>query len=471
MSYGHADEILGVAVGTPAAGSEKLAPLIDPALYRRDDVRRILAERDIAALYRVLKDEGVTQRQIAALTGQSQSEVSEILKGRRVLAYDLLVRIAEGLGIPRELMGLSYGAYGAYGGEVAVADPEGVAEMLRRHLIALAPIAAVAYNPVAKLAELLEHVELPSPSPVPLPSRLCGVHVAKVRDLTRRLGEACRTYGSDPEVSSAAAAWTIRLLDVPGPDAVRKVLMVAVSELHIEAGWAGCDAGLYDRAMFHYARALELATEADDAYCQAFALIYAGLATVEHGQPNEGLKMLQYGGVKARDVPSDDQRAVVIGVSGRAAVMAGAWEKSATALADLGELEAANGKLAKARELWTPTSADPNGDLDRPAACLELKRGCLDAAEQFAAASVRRWEGGGQVSRTLSGVVLATIHVRAGEPGGLQMAYGAVTSAARLSSVRVRQRLEPLAAALEGRSGCDARELGRMARQVAAIRA
>jgi hypothetical protein len=51
------------------------------------------------------------------------------------------------------------------------------------------------------------------------------------------------------------------------------------------------------------------------------------------------------------------------------------------------------------------------------------------------------------------------------------MAYGAVTSAARLSSVRVRQRLEPLAAALEGRSGCDARELGRMARQVAAIRA
>jgi len=47
-------------------------------------VGRILAARDIAGLYRVLKVEGVTQQTIAALTGQSQSEVSELLKGRRV---------------------------------------------------------------------------------------------------------------------------------------------------------------------------------------------------------------------------------------------------------------------------------------------------------------------------------------------------------------------------------------------------
>jgi len=69
-------------------------------LYWRDDVRPVLAERDIAALYLILKDEGVTQRQIAELTGQAQSEVSEILGGRTVLSYDLLVRIAEGLAVP-----------------------------------------------------------------------------------------------------------------------------------------------------------------------------------------------------------------------------------------------------------------------------------------------------------------------------------------------------------------------------------
>ena len=69
--------------------------------------------------------------------------------------------------------------------------------------------------------------------------------------------------------------------------------------------------------------------------------------------------------------------------------------------------------------------------------------------EQFAAASMRRWEGGGQVSLTQSAIVLATIHVRAGEPRGLQLAHGAITSAGKLTSVRARRRLEPLAAALE----------------------
>ena len=99
----------------PTPGAGKSAPAVDPALYRRGDVRRILAERDIGGLYRVLRDEGITQRRIAELTGQSQSEVSEILKGRRVRDVTVLERIAEGLGIPRELMGISYGKDSAYG--------------------------------------------------------------------------------------------------------------------------------------------------------------------------------------------------------------------------------------------------------------------------------------------------------------------------------------------------------------------
>ncbi len=470
MSHGHAhnlnadrspDDQGGVPDDGPAAP-------IDPRLYEREDVRLILAERDIAALYRVLRDEGVPQRTIAALTGQSQSEVSEILKGRKVQAYDVLVRIAEGLGIPRELMGLSYGERGTYGGERTVAEaPEGVsAEMLRRHLIALGAIAAVGGPSVGKLLAKLD-----SPSPVPLPSQLSGLHVAKVRDLTRQLDEAYDASGSDPALSSAAATWASRLLNVSGPEAVKQALKAAVAELHIQAGWAGFDGGLYDRAMFHYARAQELATAAGDAYCQTLALNYAGLATVEHGHPNDGLKMLQLGGVKSWDIPPDhDHTAVVIGERSRTALEACAQADSATALGRLGCPDAANTALAKARELWQPTRTDPGGDLDRPAACLELDRGRLDAAEQFAAASVRRWDGGSLVNRTLSGVVLATVHVRAGEPPGLQLAHGAVVGAAKLSSARVRTCVGPLAAALEARPGADARELARMARQVAATR-
>lgn len=73
-----------------------------------EPARRAFAVRDIAVVYRLLMENGVTQRQIAALTGQSQSEVSEILNGRQVMGYNVLVRIADGLGVPRGWIGLAY---------------------------------------------------------------------------------------------------------------------------------------------------------------------------------------------------------------------------------------------------------------------------------------------------------------------------------------------------------------------------
>ena len=58
---------------------------VDPEVLQRPDMRAALAERDIAAVYRILQQCGVSQRRIATLTGQSQSEISEILAGRRVV--------------------------------------------------------------------------------------------------------------------------------------------------------------------------------------------------------------------------------------------------------------------------------------------------------------------------------------------------------------------------------------------------
>jgi len=477
MAYGHADKLARIAAGAPAAAdtpatdsTSDARPTAPPwsRLYDREDVRRILGKRDIAALFRVLKeDAGLTQRTIAELVGMSQSEVSDVLKGRQVRDVTVLERIAEGLSIPREYMGLSYGERDAYGGDVTTTDPpEGVDwEMLRRHLIALGAIAAVGAPTVGELL-----AELSEPLPVPLPSRVGAVHVAKVRDLTRQLREAGMTFGADPEVSSAAAAWATRRLDVPGTEPVKRALKVAVAELHIHAGRAAFDSGLYDRTMHHCARGLELANEAGDAYGKVLALNWAGLATVEHGQPNDGLKMLQLSGFTARKIPPDNDRGVP-GLRSRAALEACAGADSATALADLDCWDAADRALAESRELWSPTSTDIYGDLDHPAARLELERGRLDAAEPFAATSVRRWEGVSQRGHTQSAIVLATIHVRSGEPDGLRLAHGAITAAAKLTSVRVRQRLEPLAAALEARRGSDAEQLARMARQVAATRA
>ena len=105
-----------------------------------------------------------------------------------------------------------------------------------------------------------------------------------------------------------------------------------------------------------------------------------------------------------------------------------------------------------ARQLWRPTRYDPYGDLDRPTASLALRRGRFDLAESLAATSVLRWEGGRQISRAQSGVLLATIHVKAGESRGSRLAHDAITAVTKLSSVRARRRLEPLVAALESRT-------------------
>ncbi len=436
---------------------------VTPQWYERPEARAVLTARDVGGVYRLLQRDGVTQREIARLTGQSQSEVSEILRGRQVRDVTVLERIVDGLEVPRSFMRLSGGADGAYPGRDAVTgSPEEVERMYRRVLLASAGV-AFAGRPVDKLGELLS---LPGPAPVPLPSRIDWVHVARVRDLTRRLGAAGITDYGDPVVLSFSAAQAERLLGVSGAEPVKRALMVAVAELHMEAGWAGFDAWRYDRAMHHFRTALELATAAGDAYLQAYALNSAGLAIREFGHPNDGLKMTQFGLVKAWDIPRDEQRAVVVGMIGKAAVEACARADAATALADLGELDAAEREMAKSRGLWSPTRADPFGDLDRPAARLALRRGRLDVAEPFAAVSMRRWEGISQFGHTVSGIVRATIYVRAGEPSGLPLAHSAITAVTKLSSIRARKRLEPLVAALEARPGRDERDLARTARQV-----
>ncbi len=453
---------MGSGTGSGNAGGEDCAAPVDPALLARPDVRAALAGHDIGTLFRVLGENGWPQRVIAKVTGMPQSSVSEIVTGRRVIDYRVLVRIADGLGIPREWMSLGDGS--AYAGEVDL--PEEVrAEMRRRALLAVAGM-TIAGRPIQGIGEL---VEAPGPEPVPLPAQISELHVAKVRDLTQRLREAGRAYGADPQVSSASAAWATRLLDVPGAEPVKRALQTAVAESHIHAGWDAFDGGLSDRAMYHYTRGLELATEAGDAYLQAVALMYSGMATVEHGHPNDGLKMLQFGLVKAADIPLGEPRRIG-GANARAAVEACTHNQSAIALARLGYPADADAEQAKARQRWQPTALDPTGDLDIETASLELDRGRLDVAEPFAVASVRRWEVHSQRARTLSSVILATIHVRAGEPDGLRLAHTAITGVSKLSSVRARQRLEPLTAALQARPSTDHRQLARMSHHVATTR-
>lgn len=78
------------------------------AVWQVGPMRVALAHRDVQAVFKLLQKYGVSQRRIAHFTRQTQSEISDIILGKRtVSSYDLLLRIAEGLGIPRGWMGLA----------------------------------------------------------------------------------------------------------------------------------------------------------------------------------------------------------------------------------------------------------------------------------------------------------------------------------------------------------------------------
>ena len=76
--------------------------------FEDPEMRAHLRNQDIAGVFRLLQRCGVSQRRIAAMTGQSQSEICEILAGRQVYAHHVLVRICDGFGLPHGWMGLAY---------------------------------------------------------------------------------------------------------------------------------------------------------------------------------------------------------------------------------------------------------------------------------------------------------------------------------------------------------------------------
>ncbi|MBV9012118.1 MAG: helix-turn-helix transcriptional regulator [Pseudonocardiales bacterium] len=130
---------------------------IDLAFFETDEMRSALAARDIGMVYRYLRRLGISQRHMAGLTGQSQSEVSEILRGRQVSNVWVIERIADGLGVPRAWLGLSYGEERT---ESPPATEEVDEDVKRRVLIAEALAAALG----KVLLGMGEPIELALPS-------------------------------------------------------------------------------------------------------------------------------------------------------------------------------------------------------------------------------------------------------------------------------------------------------------------
>ncbi|HEX2297204.1 MAG TPA: hypothetical protein VHH34_01575 [Pseudonocardiaceae bacterium] len=439
----------------------------DPEIWERPDIREALAEHDFATVYRELIRAGTSQRVIAVLTGQAQSGVSEVLHAhRRVVAYELVERIAVGLGIPRGLVGLGWSAQAdpaAYAGPVTIATPEGVLRMLRRHLLALAGL-SVFGAAVPGLGELQQDLPLP-PMPGEVPGRIGMPDVELIRDWTTQVRTLARVHGGEGRASATLAAWADRWLDADANDQVRAELLGTLSETHVIAAWCCHDEGAVARSHWHFARAVELATDADDAYRAAYALRHAAMMMIERDQPNDGLKAVQLATVRLGTTAPDDQRVQELQH----------WCHAVRALA-LSRLDdgrkatrdQAQSALAQARDAWAPARNHARADMDLVTSLTWLHLGETARAEAAAAKSVMAF-GADRREGVVADLTLARLHVATGEARGLTLARDAITAVGQTRSAVARQVWLPhLAEALEARPGTEAAELARQARQVAA---
>src|SRR4051794_24924843 len=225
---------------------------VDPALWHRTDMRIALAARDIAGVFRLLQRVGVSQRRIAALTGQSQSEISEILAGRQVVSYDVLARIADGLGAGRGQLGMAYDDVTSQ--LVGEPTPSGDDEESHRLMARLAELTmgGAPADPRAWEQPIAPAWTLP-------PDQVGAGDVIRLEEITAQLrvmdhelgGGACR------DAVLAQLGWAHQLLRAHASEDTERALHIAVAELHLLAGWTSFDIGLTGPARRHYARALE----------------------------------------------------------------------------------------------------------------------------------------------------------------------------------------------------------------------
>lgn len=306
--------------------------------WQQPDVVAVLARQDVPALYRLLRDHGLSQRRIGRLTGHPQSEVSAVVAGRAVQSYAVLERIATRLGIPRGLMGLAYSpqadpAESPSGNRRAEDD-----DVQRRRFLAQASAAVLGSAVLGELGPLD-----PARLDMALPVKVGLGDVGRVTEVTRAIGDLDIRYGGGTCLGMARAhlAQATALLDARMTDETRRRLLVAVAELHGVNGWLAHDCGDHATGRHHYAREVELGRAADDPETVALALFKAARLEMHNHAPNDALKLLQL----ASALPLD--RAPV------ARPYLVSWE--AQAYAQLGLARPAIDRLSRTEDLSTAT--------------------------------------------------------------------------------------------------------------------
>jgi len=429
--------------------SDRACGRISMEVWERSDMRAALAQRDVGAVYRLLNSIGVSQRQISALTEQHQSEVSAIAQGhgRQVLAYDVLSRIADGLGIPRGYMGMAYSDPASEQQALAGGSEEGGNSMQRRQFLAVATKLAMGLTLTPGEVDDLAM----APRVLPAPPRVELATVETLRSLTTQLRavDARNGGGSCQGAILAQVSWADALLRADCTDSVRTELSSAAAELKTLAGWAAHDLGKRHstEATRLLTQALDLTTRAGNTAQAAIVLYHLGRVPLDNDDPAEALHSFGLGQILAQRARDPQALALL-------------HAHQALAHAQLGDAGEAMNSLRRAEDEFTngtPASSGPGYLKFFDAAALDTAAARVHSALGLAN-SVHRDQAIGRLQRACAEAPperrrqlafnrawLAASLIAAGDfDGGAQAAHEAIDEARALRSPRLVAHFGPL---------------------------
>lgn len=450
-------------------------PAVAPETWSQQEVRNALAARDISAVYRQLRLRGISQRQIAAMTGQSQSEVSEILKGRQVMAYDVLIRIADGLGVPRGYMGLAYDEATALQvtreADAARAKAKEDAERLR-FLQHAASVTMGAHVPLGTEGGTWDTASMQQ---TPVPNRIGLTEVRQIEAATRALRSLDHQYGSGfcRDAVLAQLIWTRQLLDAGARDEVKLRLYRAIADMHNLAGWSSFDAGLLDPARAHFAKALELAKNSGSHGLVANVLYRMGRVYLHNCAPDEALKLFQLGQIAAQESGSALTVAVLCANEAWAYGMLNRPDQ----VIQMVHRTRDEAMRARAEEVpsWFSSFEDCYGTLG---AALGALAGFAEHRQKYAPLAVNELlkhaetcDPGMRRTHALSLGLLAVNYIRAGNvEQGIRIGHQAIKISETVNSMRIADRLKPLQyEAAKRKNNSDALDLANRVKKYRAV--
>ncbi len=418
-------------------------------MFEGRSMRQILRQRDMACLFRFLKNHGWSRAAIAAATGLSETRVRQICQGRQqVTSYEVFERVALGLRIDRGLLGLGYDdGPGEDPSTTLPHDPSVEPDFV-------GALAAMAVGSVpAHLARLLPP-ELPAARDV-LPAVVTQPHIRLLREVSEqhRRFDADQGGGACRDSAAAYVRWAQGMLASRcDSDTTRRDLGAALSDMHQVVGWASHDLGDHAAARRHLTAGLALAREIDDLVLIAEAFYRLGRVSIHQGRAHEALKLWQLGQIVAQDSGCLVSVAVLHANEAWAYALLGADGRVRDALARAqAELGRVDPDTVPSWAQFFLAPADIDGISAVAYTCLarheEHRATYAPVAIERADRAFARRRAGETRSRTFDAISLATGYLLDGQPDLFERhGHGAVDMSTTSASARAVDRLRTVAA-------------------------